>query len=98
MGRKLTEVARPESGMQNGAGVLQGWEALPAPERWSCLIFFETPRLYSQTGYVGFLMMIKWPMPSRSPATLAGCLGATMGSMCHIGEMRESVNYMVNLS
>ena len=52
MGRKLTEVARPESGMQNGAGVLQGWEALPAPERWSCLIFFETPRLYSQTGYV----------------------------------------------
>ena len=37
-------------------------------------------------------------MPSRSPATLAGCLGATMGSMCHIGEMRESVNYMVNLS
>ena len=35
MDRKLTKVARPESGMQNGAGMLQGWEALEALERWS---------------------------------------------------------------
>ena len=29
--------------------------------RWSCLIFFETPRWYSQTGYVGFLMpWLQW--------------------------------------